>query len=58
MHLDALSSGLGSRANGAPMGQNVGLGKQVLLVIDRTPTGLHQTILEPVQFVPLKSGVA
>lgn len=31
---------------------------QVLLVIDRTPHGLKQSVLEPVHFVPLKSGVA
>ncbi len=31
---------------------------QSLVVIDRTPTGLVQSVLEPVQFVPLKSGIA
>ena len=31
---------------------------QVLLVLDKTPTGLQQTVLEPVLFVPLKSGIA
>lgn len=31
---------------------------QSLVVIDRTPTGLEQQVLEPVQFVPLKSGIA
>jgi protein-L-isoaspartate(D-aspartate) O-methyltransferase len=30
--------------------------QQALFVIDKTPQGLVQTILEPVQFVPLKSG--
>ncbi len=35
-----------------------GSDKQALVVIDRTPHGLHQTNLEVVQFVPLKSGVA
>lgn len=32
-------------------------GHQSLVVIDKTPTGLLQTMLEPVHFVPLKSGV-
>lgn len=39
----------------AQMGQ---AGGQCLVVIDRTPAGLVQQVLEPVQFVPLKSGVA
>jgi protein-L-isoaspartate(D-aspartate) O-methyltransferase len=33
-------------------------GQQSLLVIDKTATGLLQHILEPVLFVPLRSGVA
>jgi len=33
-------------------------GQQMLLVIDKTPHGLKQCVLEPVHFVPLKSGVA
>jgi protein-L-isoaspartate(D-aspartate) O-methyltransferase len=33
-------------------------GQQMLLVIDRTPQGLQQSVLEPVHFVPLKSGIA
>ncbi|MBY0408719.1 MAG: protein-L-isoaspartate(D-aspartate) O-methyltransferase [Burkholderiaceae bacterium] len=33
-------------------------GQQMLLVIDRTPHGLKQSVLEPVHFVPLKSGIA
>ncbi len=33
-------------------------GGQALVVIDRTPAGLQQTICEAVHFVPLKSGVA
>ena len=33
-------------------------GQQALLVIDKTPGGVVQTILESVHFVPLKSGVA
>lgn len=32
--------------------------KQVLLVVDKTPQGLKQSILESVHFVPLKSGIA
>ena len=31
---------------------------QALMVVDKTPQGIMQTILEPVHFVPLKSGVA
>ena len=31
---------------------------QALMVIDKTPQGIRQTILETVHFVPLKSGVA
>lgn len=33
-------------------------GSQALLVLDKTPQGVRQTILEAVHFVPLKSGVA
>jgi protein-L-isoaspartate(D-aspartate) O-methyltransferase len=33
-------------------------GGQSLLVLDKTAAGLRHTILEPVYFVPLKSGVA
>jgi protein-L-isoaspartate(D-aspartate) O-methyltransferase len=32
-------------------------GAQALVVIDRTPQGIRQTLLEAVHFVPLKSGV-
>lgn len=32
-------------------------GQQVLLVIDRTPHGFQQSVLEAVNFVPLKSGI-
>lgn len=32
-------------------------GRQQLVVIDKTAKGLTQTVLEPVHFVPLKSGV-
>lgn len=31
-------------------------GAQALVVVDKTPAGLIQTVLEPVHFVPLKSG--
>src|SRR6218665_3535240 len=33
-------------------------GPQMLLVIDKTLHGLKQSVLEPVHFVPLKSGIA
>jgi len=33
-------------------------GQQMLLVVDKTAHALKQTVLEPVHFVPLKSGVA
>ena len=33
-------------------------GRQALVVIDKTPQGLRQTVMEAVHFVPLKSGVA
>lgn len=33
-------------------------GQQVLMVVDKTAHGLKQSILEPVHFVPLKSGIA
>ncbi len=33
-------------------------GSQALLVLDKTATGIRQTLLEAVHFVPLKSGVA
>ena len=33
-------------------------GKQALVVIDKTPQGLKQMVLEAVHFVPLKSGLA
>jgi protein-L-isoaspartate(D-aspartate) O-methyltransferase len=35
----------------------LGQSTQSLVVIDKTPTGLVQTVLEAVQFVPLKSGI-
>ena len=33
-------------------------GQQALVVIDKTPLGLQQSLLEAVHFVPLKSGIA
>jgi protein-L-isoaspartate(D-aspartate) O-methyltransferase len=33
-------------------------GTQALLVVDKLPQGLRQTLLEAVNFVPLKSGIA
>ena len=33
-------------------------GPQALVVVDKTPQGLQQTVLEAVNFVPLKSGIA
>ncbi len=35
-----------------------GTNQQALIVIDKTSDGVRQTLLEPVHFVPLKSGVA
>jgi protein-L-isoaspartate(D-aspartate) O-methyltransferase len=40
----------------APM--QTSTGQQALVVIDKTPQGLQQTLLEAVHFVPLKSGIA
>lgn len=42
----------------APVVSGVGRNQQALLVLDRTPQGIRQTVLETVHFVPLKSGVA
>jgi protein-L-isoaspartate(D-aspartate) O-methyltransferase len=42
----------------APVVNGVGRNQQALLVLDRTPQGIRQTVLETVHFVPLKSGVA
>jgi protein-L-isoaspartate(D-aspartate) O-methyltransferase len=33
-------------------------GKQALVVVDKTPEGIRQTLLEAVHFVPLKSGIS
>ncbi len=40
------------------VGTGAGGSAQALLVLDKTPQGVRQTILEAVHFVPLKSGVA
>jgi protein-L-isoaspartate(D-aspartate) O-methyltransferase len=40
----------------APVSQ--GASSQALLVLDKTPQGIEQQLLEPVLFVPLKSGIA
>jgi protein-L-isoaspartate(D-aspartate) O-methyltransferase len=42
----------------APVVSGVGRNQQALLVLDKTPQGIRQTVLETVHFVPLKSGVA
>lgn len=42
----------------APVAAGQGGAGQALMVIDREPGGFRQTMLEPVHFVPLKSGVA
>lgn len=39
----------------APM--QTSTGQQTLVVVDKTPQGLKQVLLEPVLFVPLKSGI-
>jgi protein-L-isoaspartate(D-aspartate) O-methyltransferase len=39
----------------APM--QTSAGQQTLVVVDKTPQGLKQMLLEPVLFVPLKSGI-
>lgn len=44
----------------APVARSAGAGPgaQALLVLDKTPGGLQQNLLESVHFVPLKSGIA
>lgn len=42
----------------APVASDDGRGGQALMIIDRTNAGLKQAVLEPVHFVPLKSGIA
>ena len=39
-------------------GSQRGASAQALLVLDKTADGVRQTLLEPVHFVPLKSGIA
>ncbi|HMN22327.1 MAG TPA: protein-L-isoaspartate(D-aspartate) O-methyltransferase [Ottowia sp.] len=41
----------------APIAHAAG-GAQALMVVDKTRQGIRQTVLETVQFVPLKSGIA
>jgi len=41
----------------APVARSSGKNQQALLVIDKMPNGVQQTLLEAVHFVPLKSGV-
>ena len=51
---------MGGRLVAPVAGSDGGLstGQQVLMVVDKTPQGLRQTVLEAVHFVPLKSGFA
>lgn len=49
---------VGGRLVAPVAGQLAGHAGQALIVIDKTPRGLQQTIYEAVHFVPLKSGVA
>ena len=42
----------------APVSPSGSAKNQALMVIDKTAQGIHQTMLEAVHFVPLKSGVA
>ena len=42
----------------APIHAHGGSQKQALVVVDKTATGVQHTVLEAVQFVPLKSGIA
>lgn len=49
---------VGGRLVAPVAGQTGGSSGQALIVIDKTPRGLQQTIFEAVHFVPLKSGVA
>lgn len=49
---------VGGRLVAPVAGQQAGHAGQALIVIDKTPRGLQQTIFEAVHFVPLKSGVA
>jgi protein-L-isoaspartate(D-aspartate) O-methyltransferase len=49
---------MGGRLVAPVMAAGASGGSQALLVLDKTPQGVRQTILEAVHFVPLKSGVA
>ena len=49
---------IGGRLVAPVMCGKVGSGQQALMVVDKGPDGVRQTLLEPVHFVPLKSGVA
>jgi protein-L-isoaspartate(D-aspartate) O-methyltransferase len=49
---------MGGRLVAPVMAAGAAGGSQALLVLDKTPQGVRQTILEAVHFVPLKSGVA
>ncbi len=49
---------VGGRLVAPVAGQQAGQAGQALIVIDKTPRGLQQTVYEAVHFVPLKSGVA
>ncbi len=54
--LDQLA--VGGRLVAPVVTSGAGGATQALLVLDKTPQGVRQTILEAVHFVPLKSGVA
>jgi len=49
---------VGGRLVAPVAGQQAGHAGQVLIVVEKTPRGLQQTLFEAVHFVPLKSGVA
>jgi protein-L-isoaspartate(D-aspartate) O-methyltransferase len=54
-----VQSGVSTQAqSGVSTQAQSGVSTQALMVIDRTAQGLRQTVLEPVHFVPLKSGIA
>ena len=54
--LDQLA--VGGRLVAPVHSKSIAGGGQALLVVDKTPTGYQQSLLEAVHFVPLKSGVA
>ena len=49
---------MGGRLVAPVLAGSTSSGQQALVVIDKTPQGLRQTVLEAVNFVPLKSGIA